>query len=81
MTLLLSGDSRAATIDDIRAIPMPTATRTYQPVSHEQLSNMLVEMAENLLPDFGYDALGDAISAIFKRNPSKTNPVYNRKHR
>ncbi len=52
MTLLLSGDSRAATIDDIRAIPMPTATRTYQPVSHEQLSNMLVEMAENLLPNF-----------------------------
>jgi len=46
MTLLLSGDSRAATIDDIRASPMPTATRTYQTVSHEQLSNMLVEMAE-----------------------------------
>ncbi|NQU67701.1 MAG: hypothetical protein HQ510_07155 [Candidatus Marinimicrobia bacterium] len=46
MTLLLSGDSKAATIDDIRAIPMPTATRTYQPVSHEQLSNMLAEMAE-----------------------------------
>jgi hypothetical protein len=46
MTLLLSGDSRAATIDDIRAIPMPTATRTYQPFSHEQLSTMLAEMAE-----------------------------------
>ncbi|MCF7822797.1 MAG: DUF932 domain-containing protein [Candidatus Marinimicrobia bacterium] len=54
MTLLLSGESSAATIDDIRAIPLPTATRTYQPVAHEQLSNMLVEMAENLLPNFSH---------------------------
>ena len=54
MTLLLSADSRAATLDDIRAIPLPLATRTYQPVSHEQLSSMLVEMAENLLPNFSH---------------------------
>ncbi|NQV15114.1 DUF932 domain-containing protein [bacterium] len=54
MTLLLNGDSRATTMDDIRAIPLPLATRTYQPVSHEQLSNMLVEMAENLLPNFSH---------------------------
>ncbi len=54
MTLLLSGDSRAATLDDIRAIPVPLATRTYQPVPHEQLSSMLVEMAENLLPNFSH---------------------------
>jgi hypothetical protein len=54
MTLLLSGESSAATLDDIRAITMPAATRTYQPVSHEQLSTMLVEMAENLLPNFSH---------------------------
>lgn len=54
MTLLLNSESSAATLDDIRAIALPLATRTYQPVSHEQLSNMLVEMAENLLPNFSH---------------------------
>lgn len=33
------------------------------------------------IPDFGYYALGDGISAIFKRNPGQINPVYKRKHR
>ena len=33
------------------------------------------------IPDFGYYALGDGISAILTRNPGQINPVYMRKHR
>jgi len=33
------------------------------------------------IPDFGYYALGDGISAILTRNPGQINPVYIRKHR
>jgi len=33
------------------------------------------------IPDFGYYALGDGISAILKRNPGQINPVYVKKHR
>jgi hypothetical protein len=52
MTLLLHGSGNSATLEEVRAIPLPLATRTYQPVSHEYLSKMLVEMAEHLLPSF-----------------------------
>ena len=33
------------------------------------------------IPDFGYYALGDGISAILTRNPGQINPVYLKKHR
>lgn len=33
------------------------------------------------IPDFGYYALGDGISAILTRNPGQINPVYIKKHR
>jgi len=45
----------AATIEDVKEIPIPRATRTYQPVSHEQLSTMLLQMAAHLLPGFAHD--------------------------
>jgi len=32
------------------------------------------------LPDFGYYALGDGISAVLTRNPGQINPVYVKKH-
>jgi len=52
MTLLLQRGSQAATIENIQAIPVPQATRTYQPVAHEHLSTMLLQMANHLLPNF-----------------------------
>ena len=33
------------------------------------------------IPDFGYYALGDGISAILNRNPGQIKPVYIKKHR
>ncbi len=33
------------------------------------------------IPDFGYYALGEGISAILTRNPGQINPVYIKKHR
>ena len=54
MTLLMHRSQDAATLDDICSIPLPKATRTYQPVSHGHLSSMLIEMAENLLPNFSH---------------------------
>ena len=33
------------------------------------------------IPDFGYYALGEGISAILTRNPGQINPVYVKKHR
>ena len=55
MTLLMQRSGEAATIEDVKEIPIPRATRTYQPVSHEQLSTMLLQMAAHLLPGFAHD--------------------------
>ncbi len=55
MTLLMQGGGEAATIENVKEIPIPKATRTYQPVSHEQLSTMLLQMAAHLLPGFTHD--------------------------
>jgi hypothetical protein len=55
MTLLMQRGGEAATIEDVKGIPVPRATRTYQPVSHEQLSTMLLQMAAHLLPGFTHD--------------------------
>ena len=54
MTLLMQGGSSLVSLDDVCAIPLPEATRTYQPVAHGKLSSMLIEMAENLLPNFSH---------------------------
>ena len=50
MTLLMQRGSETATLEMVREVPIPNATRTYQPVSHEQLSTMFLQMAAHLLP-------------------------------
>ena len=52
MTLLLHKGAEPATINDLAAIPLPQETRTYKPVGHDDLANMLSSMASNLLPEF-----------------------------
>ena len=54
MTLLMQRGSEAATYEMVREVPLPQATRTYQPVSHEKLSTMLLQMATHLLPAFSH---------------------------
>jgi hypothetical protein len=54
MTLLMQRGSEAATLEKVREVPLPNATRTYQPVTHEQLSTMLLQMAAHLLPGFSH---------------------------
>ena len=54
MTLLMQRGSEAATLETVREVPIPKATRTYQPVTHEQLSTMLLQMAAHLLPGFSH---------------------------
>jgi hypothetical protein len=55
MTLLMQRGGEIATFENVKQIPVPKATRTYQPVSHEQLSTMLLQMAAHLLPGFTHD--------------------------
>ena len=52
MTLLLHKGAEAATIEQLAMIPLPQETRTYKPVGHDALANMLSSMAGNLLPEF-----------------------------
>ncbi|MBT6012439.1 MAG: hypothetical protein HOG80_13785, partial [Candidatus Marinimicrobia bacterium] len=55
MSLLLHCGAEDATINDLAAIPLPQETRTYKPVGHDALANMLSSMAVNLLPEFELD--------------------------
>jgi len=55
MTLFMQRGGEAASFESVKEIPIPKATRTYQPVSHEQLSTMLLQMAAHLLPGFSHD--------------------------
>ncbi len=52
MSLLLHCGAESATINDLAAIPLPKETRTYKPIGHDALANMLSSMATNLLPEF-----------------------------
>jgi len=55
MTLLMQRGGEVATLENVKEVPIPKATRTYQPVSHEQLSTMLLQMAAHLLPGYSHD--------------------------
>ena len=63
MTLLMQRGSEAATLEMVKDVPLPKATRTYQPVSHEKLSNMLLQMAVHLLPNFSHSHSQFGLSA------------------
>ena len=52
MSLLLHKGAELATIEQLAAIPLPKETRTYKPVAHVDLVNLLSSMAVNLLPEF-----------------------------
>lgn len=52
MTLLLHRGAEAASLDELANIPLPKETRSYKPVAHHELANMLSSMALNLLPEF-----------------------------
>jgi len=49
MTLLLHRGGEAATLDDLRAVPLPEETETYKPVSHYDLAMNLAEVSRSLL--------------------------------
>ena len=51
MTLLLHKGAEPATIEQLAMIPLPQETRSYKPVAHHELANMLSSMAANLLPE------------------------------
>jgi len=52
MTLLLHRGAEDATLDQLANIPLPQETKSYKPVAHTDLANMLSSMATNLLPEF-----------------------------
>jgi hypothetical protein len=52
MTLLLHRGAEDATLDQLATIPLPQETKSYKPVAHGELANMLKLMASNLLPEF-----------------------------
>ena len=52
MSLLLHKGAELATMKQLAAIPLPKETRTYKPVAHMDLVNLLSSMAVNLLPEF-----------------------------
>ena len=52
MSLLLHKGAELATMEQLAAIPLPKETRTYKPVAHMDLVNLLSSMAVNLLPEF-----------------------------
>ena len=54
MSLLLHCGSESATLDELASIPLPKETRTYKPVAHADLVNMLSSMAVNLLPEYEF---------------------------
>jgi len=49
MTLLLHRGGESATLDDLRAVPLPEETETYKPVSHYDLAVSVAELAGSLL--------------------------------
>ncbi len=55
MTLMLHRGAESATMNELTTIPLPQKTRTYQPVPHEQLATMLLQMTSSIFPDFSYE--------------------------
>ena len=55
MTLMLHRGAASATMNELTTIPLPQKTRTYQPVPHEQLATMLLQMTSSIFPDFSYE--------------------------
>ncbi|NQT63615.1 MAG: DUF932 domain-containing protein [Candidatus Marinimicrobia bacterium] len=51
MGLLLHCGAESATLDELASIPLPKETRTYKPVAHADLANMLSSMASDMLPE------------------------------
>ncbi|MBT5427684.1 MAG: hypothetical protein HOK84_15885, partial [Bacteroidetes bacterium] len=54
--LLLHRGGEQCTLDDLRSVPLPPETRTYQPVSHYDLAKNLAEVSGGLLR--GYQLQG-----------------------
>jgi len=52
MTLLLHCGGESATMDQLANIPLPKETKSYKPVAHIELANMLSSLATSLLPEF-----------------------------
>lgn len=52
MTLLLHRGAQAVDLEQLAEVPLPEETRSYKPVAHHDLVNMLSSMAANLLPEF-----------------------------
>ena len=54
MSLILHCGARQATREEIDAVPIPKATRSYQPIGHGALSDMLIEAGERYLSDYSH---------------------------
>jgi hypothetical protein len=52
MTLLLHCGAESAQLEELAEVPLPRATKSYQPVGHLDLANMLSELANSLLSGF-----------------------------
>jgi hypothetical protein len=52
MTLILHRGAEQASRMEIGQIPIPEATRSYAPITHGELSDILAQKAEILLPEF-----------------------------
>ncbi len=55
MTLILHRGGQEATMRDLAMVPLPEQTRTYQPVAHTQLAEMLLNMGKSIFTEFDYD--------------------------
>jgi hypothetical protein len=54
MTLILHRGAEEASRNEIAQIPVPETTRSYTPVTHGELSDLLAKKAEILLPEFSH---------------------------
>ncbi len=52
MTMLLHAGGQETSLEELREIPMPRATRSYQPVSHYDLALNIAKVAGDILPEF-----------------------------
>jgi hypothetical protein len=52
MALLLHCGAESVNLEDLLTVPLPKATKSYQPVGHYDLANMLNKLASSLLPGF-----------------------------
>ena len=53
--MILHCGGKAATLDELRAVPLPEETSSYKPVSHYDLVLNIGQVAENLLSDYTFD--------------------------